>query len=486
MARPIVAALFGLAISSPAWVPVVEQALVSVRAASLATTPHAPMDPLIAWTLLNPDGFGNPSRGNWQWIYNYSIVASTYLGLIPLALLAGIRKRRDVLLAAIAVLLFLVAMNWTPIGRALNAIPPLSLIAQDRLRFVVLFFVATIAARVVDRVPRVRVAIASLAILGAAVWLLKAKWGITLGPQSAIGTIALAAFVLVAILRPRFAPAAALIATVVELFTFNIGFNVPVSRAYFAPSTPLLEKLRELTRGAEPSRIVGHDWTFLPNAAAQYGFEDIRGNDPMASARYARTFETFAAKDASDVKRVQDLDHPALAFLGVRFALTDPSVTLSPAWVLRYEGPDGKLYESTRWQRRFFGLSAGDVKIGAIVQESPTKLRVGIEAAQPTVIQSSQVDARGWRVRGAMKVETTEDPFIRFRVPAGKHTVTLRYLPWSFYGSCLVALLALYIGAHGTLATGRAHRLSDARGVRRGLHPEGDRDAADDDAPRDH
>ena len=93
--RAFAVALAGLAIASHAWVPVVEQALLSVRAASLATTPHAAMNPLVAWLLLSPDGFGNPSRGTWSWIYNYSVVAPTYLGLLPLALLAGARRGRD-------------------------------------------------------------------------------------------------------------------------------------------------------------------------------------------------------------------------------------------------------------------------------------------------------------------------------------------------------------------------------------------------------
>ncbi|HEU4887361.1 MAG TPA: hypothetical protein VFV49_05700, partial [Thermoanaerobaculia bacterium] len=94
--RPLLAAVIGLAIAAPAWVPVVDQALRSTRAASLAVAPHATIRPVAAWLLLNPDGFGNPSRGTWQWIYNYAVVAPMYLGLLPLALAAAARKRREV------------------------------------------------------------------------------------------------------------------------------------------------------------------------------------------------------------------------------------------------------------------------------------------------------------------------------------------------------------------------------------------------------
>jgi hypothetical protein len=440
-ARAIAAAILGLALAAPAWVPVIEQALRSTRAATLATAPHATIRTTAAWLLLNPDGFGNPSRGNWQWLYNYSVVAPMYLGLLPLALAFAARKKRELLLVAIAAVLFLIAMNWTFIGHAFNAVPPMNLIAQDRLRFVVLFFVAIVAARVVDRWSAAA-AVAALPILGAAIWLLHNRWGIALGPQSAAGVIALALFLIVAIARPRLAPIAAACAIVVELFTFNAGFNALVPRAYFAPKLPILEKARELARG-EPSRTVGHDWTLMPNAASQYQLEDVRGSDPMASADYARFFERIAADDpSSDVLRVQDTDHPALPFLGVRFLMTDSSFTPPTAWQLRYEGPDGKLYESTRWQRRFFA-PRGDARIGRIVQERPSRVTVEIDAPNGAFIASSQSAAPGWRVHGATNVVRLHDAFLGFRVAPGRHVVTLTYAPSSFYWSLLATLLAL-------------------------------------------
>jgi len=444
LARVAAAVPLGMALSAPAWVPVVEQALHSVRAASLAAAAHGSMNPLTAWLFLNPDVFGNPSRGNWQWIDNYSIVAPTYLGLIPLALLAGARRRRDLQLLAAAVVLFLVAMNWTFLGHAINAVPPMSFIAQDRLRFVVVFFAAILAARTVDRVPRLAVAASGIALLAAAIWLLHAKWGVTLGPQSAAGAIALALFLAVALARPRWAPIAAAVAVTIELFAFNSGFNVLTSRAYYRPALPILERLQELSRG-EPSRMVGYDWTLLPNAAAQYRLEDVRGSDPMALASYARFFDQVAVHDAGDVKRVQEVDHPALAFLGVRFLIAGPTYTAPPSWTLRYEGPDGKLFEAMRWQRRFFAPH-GDARIGAIVQESPTRIRVDIDAPHGAFIASSQVAAPGWRVTGSsgrLRIVRLHDTWIGFQVPPGQQRITLRYLPVTFYSSIVVALFAL-------------------------------------------
>ena len=453
--RAIAAAVFGLALSAPAWVPVIEQALVSVRAAALATSAHAPMPTVVAWLLLNPDGFGNPARGTWQWIYNYSMVAPTYLGLLPLALLAGARRSREIALLIAAAVLFLIAMNWTAIGHAVNALPPFSLVAQDRLRFVVLFVVAIVAARVVDRISREglrdwRVAPGALALLAGAGWLLREKWAVTLGPASAAGVIALAAFLIVLFVRPRSAALFACVAVVAELFAFNIGFNVPVPAAYYRPSLPIIETLQTLS-GDEPSRIVGHDWTLLPNAASQYGFEDIRGHDPMALASYTTFFKTIAADDpSSDVLRVQNVAHPALANLGVRFLMTGPSFDAPPGWVLRYEGPEGKLYESTHWKRRFF-VARGSATIGRIEQEAPTRISVDIDAREPSFIASSQVLSRDWRIAGGRPIVPVEGTFIGFDVPAGRQRVTLEYAPRSFTLSLAVAAAALLLLAAATL-----------------------------------
>jgi hypothetical protein len=435
--RPLLAALAGAALSAPAWVPVLEQVLLSARVAALAATAHPSLHPYVAYLFLNPDAFGNPARGTWSWVSNYSVVAPTYLGLIPLALLPGARGRRELTLVTTSALLFIVAMNWTPFGHALNAIPPLSLIAPDRLRVVVLFFVAIVAARVLDRTRKVEVIVTGVAILAGAIWLLHAKWNVTLDWRSTAGAIALGAF-LIAYTFQR-ARLVATIAIIAELFFFNAHFNALASRAYYKPKLPILTTLQQLSKG-EPSRIVGHDWTFLPNAAAQYGLEDIRGTDPMALATYERLLGTLAVQDpATDVKRIQDVEQPALDRLNVRFLIADPQLTPSSNWLLRYEGPDGKLFERAKWQRRFF---SDDANVGAITELSATKLRVEIDSPRDgAVVHSSQIAAPGWRVRGASMF--VEEPFIAFRVPAGRSVVTLTYAPLSFYASCVVAMLAL-------------------------------------------
>ena len=84
-----------------------------------------------------------------------------------------------------------VAMNWIPL---LDAVPPFSFSANDRLRFVAIFFAAILSARIVDRRRSVRtpvLLIAPLIVLGLATHVFMRQYGVTLSPISAVGIISL-------------------------------------------------------------------------------------------------------------------------------------------------------------------------------------------------------------------------------------------------------------------------------------------------------
>src|SRR5207244_11394371 len=80
----------GLALSAPAWVPVLEQVRFSARYAAMRHGESFGTLPATAlWALVMPNGFGNPVRHNWSWIGQYAGVAISYAGLLPLALFAA-------------------------------------------------------------------------------------------------------------------------------------------------------------------------------------------------------------------------------------------------------------------------------------------------------------------------------------------------------------------------------------------------------------
>ncbi|HEY8131654.1 MAG TPA: YfhO family protein, partial [Thermoanaerobaculia bacterium] len=431
-------ALAGACLSASAFLPVFEEVLHSQRLVALTTgVRHAVVYPAATlWVLLNPDGFGNPALGNWRWYMHYIMVAPLYLGLIPLtliplALLPGFSRRDRVLLAIVLVMLLL-AMNWTLLGQLLHKVPPFTFAANDRLRFVAIFFTAILSARIVDRLARIRslLPIVSLiVVLTLAIYVFVRQFGTTLSVISSIGIVAVFGFWITWFLKKQKAlPTVALIATSIELIVFNWPFNAMTSREYYEPQLPIIDAIHR-QQPLEPFRIVGADWTFLPNASAQYRLEDIRGSDPMAWAPYTEFFRLIQAPGQElDVGRVIDVNHPAVRFLNVLFLVAEPESSFPSPWRRIYRGPDGDLYRHDRAIPRFFapttivgprdlrtiadfgdvcvveGLRQNEVRtnsrlIGMWLREmNPQRFRMAIDAAGPLFIASSQPAAPGWKV----------------------------------------------------------------------------------------
>jgi len=426
----------GLALSAPAWVPVLEQIRISARLADLRSGITFGRIPYAAvWALVAPNGFGNPLRHNDSWFVNYATVATSYVGLLPLALfiVATFSRRtpwRDRLLAVAAIALFLIALDWTFLGHAMNAIPPFSFAANDKLRFVCVFFVAIVAARQVERV-RWSVAIAAIPIAALLLYVFHARSAV-MRPIDLIGLAAIAVFV--ALPRPW-----AAVAVAVELFAMNVSFNALVSAKYFAPSLPIVDAIRAHEPN-EPFRIVGHDWTLLPNASAQYGLEDIRGSDPMAFAGYEAFLRAFTVQETGTwVRRVVDVERPELDFLNVRFLLAEPNAAFGGKWRLLYRGKDGTLFENSQVQPRFVGAAN-------VEEVGPAEYRMS--ATGPLEVVSSESAGPGWLLeidgqRAAL--HTNRGAFLGWHVPSGNHRIRLVYRPLSYRLSLFAAILALAI-----------------------------------------
>lgn len=449
--NPLIGSILGLALSAPTWVPVLEQVLLSTRLADLRRLGgHPEMYPLTAiWAMVSPNGFGNPVRGNWSWFFNYSSVAASYVGLLVLALVgtALLSRRtalRDRLWIAWAALLWLIAMMWTPIGAALNRVPPFAITANDKLRFAALFIAAIAAAACLDRLREKRswwLVVFALPLAGASLYVYRAKAAL-LRPVDLAGVIALFLLLVAAYTARRAVPAIAFIAIAVELFLLNQGFNALVDAKYYRPELPIVSALRRLAP-PEPYRIAGFDWAFLPNASTQYGLEDVRGSDPMSFAAYTEILKPLVVDDPSiDVDRVVNVDHPLLDELNVRFLMAEPGASFGGRWGQVYSGPDGTLFENGAWRRRFF-VAAGDATL-RVRQTSPTRFVIDVDARKPSRIGSSQI-ARGWAVlidQQGVKSTSAGSTFIAFAAPAGHSTVEAAYRPPAFYGSLPLTLAA--------------------------------------------
>jgi hypothetical protein len=437
---PVVGAISGLALSAPAWVPVLEQVLLSTRLAELrrygghvATYPYT-----AAWAMVSPNGFGNPVRHNWNWIFNYSIVAASYVGLILLALFAtalflrrtGMRER---LWALYAVLLWLIALGWSPVGKLFNAIPPFSITANDKLRFVALFLAAVVAARLLDQFSR-WFALCAVLFAGAAIYV----YALRPSAQRPWDLIAPATVLLLAFLPKRLIPAGAFVLLTLDLFVLNSGFNALVDGRYYRPELPVVQALRRIAP-AEPYRIAGFDWMFLPNASVQYGLEDVRGSDPMSYDAYTELLKPIVVDDRSiDFDRVVNVNHPLLDRLNVRYLMTEPGYEPGGRWRPVYRGADGSLFENPSALSRFY-IKEGDGDV-AVRQSAPGRFVLRVRARTPVRIASSVVAGPGWSVSQG---KHDDDVFIGLRLDAGEQIVQVAYRPWSFWSSVPVALIAI-------------------------------------------
>ncbi|MEO8034743.1 MAG: YfhO family protein [Acidobacteriota bacterium] len=449
---PLSGALCGAAIALPIWLPAAQQVLLSTRYADLrAAKAMAPIPFTAIWAMLNPNGFGNPARHNWSWILNYMTVSESYVGLLVLVLFgcAAVSRHttgRSRAWIVAAVVLFLVAMNWTPIGHLLNAVPPLSVAANDKLRFVTCFLAACVAAKFVDGAEveaRLNLVLVSLPLAGLAIYVYEKQLRL-LRPSDLAGVAAVSLFLAAAIWPGRRrAPAwTACVLTTAELFAFNANFNRLVDAKYFRPSLPIIAALWQHAP-REPFRVTGYDWVFLPNAAAQYGLEDIRGSDPMSYASYTRVLGKIAAVEpGTDVARVIDVEGPLIDFLNTRFLLAEPGASPREKWQLLYRGADGSLFENRRVQPRFFAPGA---RVG-IEARSSSEFRLRISTPKPVRIESSQPLGPGWMVSlgGAqVSLRRVNEAFMGFDVPAGESEAVVSYMPMAFYGALPVALAGL-------------------------------------------
>ena len=422
----------GLALSAPAWVPVLEQIRLSARYAAIRQGETFGTLPLTAlWAVVMPNGFGNPVRHNWSWIGQYAGVAISYAGLLPLALFAAAlvapkTSRRDRALGIVAIALFVIAMDWTPVSR----LPPFSFVANDKLRCVAIFFAIVVAAKALDVSRRV-LAITAVPLALLAMYAYRAHPAL-MRPVDLAGAAAVVAF----LLMPRWS-AAALVG--IELFALNAGFNALVPQKYFRPPLPIVEALRSHAP-AEPFRVAGLDWTFLPNASAQYGLEDIRGSDPMAFVSYDSYLQRFTVQEAGTwVRRVVDPQAAELDFLNVRYLMTDPSVAPGGRWKELYRGPDGGLYENPAARPRFFSETA---EVRDIRQVRPGEFTMRVKAPAAATVSSSEVAAPGRRVIVNGKRAEVSSAFISFQVPAGESLIRVEYRPVSYWASVVIAAVA--------------------------------------------
>jgi hypothetical protein len=253
------------------------------------------------------------------------------------------------------------------------------------------------------------------------------------------------------------------------------------SRAFYPP----LKALDVIPRKA-PDRFTAAGFTFVPNMAALYELEDVRGYEAMTFKPLFDTFGLWCVHQPVWFNRVDDLTRPFLSFLNVRYALAATGHPPPPGWKVLFRGAEGQLFEnpgalprafvprSLRYEPdpgrqvalmeaiRDFGVEGvvgeaspptkrreaqdnGEASV-RIASYEPQRMVLEVDAREPALIATSVTAWPGWRLSedgGSSRLVSYNHAFLAFRVPPGRHTAVLRYLPASFVAGSAISTVTL-------------------------------------------
>ncbi len=270
---------------------------------------------------------------------------------------------------------------------------------------------------------------------------------------------------------------------------FEAGRLYPTfpNRAFYPP----LAVLDPIPRDA-PYRFTALGFTFIPDIAALYELEDVRGYEAMTFQALTETFPLWCVPQPVWFNRVDDPTRPFLSFLNVRWVLSPVDSGVPSGWKVLSEGDGVRLLENPAALERAFvprllrreegddserqalssitdfaerGVVAGPSSGGwipngraslRIESYRPQRLELAIDARSKTVVGTSIPRWPGWR----LEVDGRTAPlfrynhaFLGFEVPPGRRRIVLRYLPAGFLAgatislataaTCLVALAAM-------------------------------------------
>jgi hypothetical protein len=259
------------------------------------------------------------------------------------------------------------------------------------------------------------------------------------------------------------------------------------SRAFYPPL-----RLFDAIPKAAPDRMTALGFTFIPNIAALYEVEDVRGYEAMTFKPLFETFPVWCVAQPVWYNRVDDPTKPFLSFLNVRYVMASPDHLPPEGWRTLYKGDEGQLFENPRVLPRAFvprllryepdgvwqvallrgihdfadeGIIGEDRPAGASGNEArangearvriafygPQRMTLEVNARQPAFVATSMTAWPGWKltVDGARTpLVPYNHAFLGFRVPSGLHTAVLRYMPDSFVAGAVISLVSLAAGLY--------------------------------------
>ena len=250
----------------------------------------------------------------------------------------------------------------------------------------------------------------------------------------------------------------------------------------FYPPLPILAGI---PRGV-PARMTALGNAFIPNAAAVYGLEDVRGYEAMTLGTFWQTYPSWCVSQGFWFNRIDDPTTPFLAFLNVRWVLTPLDAPVPAGWTVLSESDGLRLLENPGALARVFvpafyrgepdsgkrlaligevqdfgqrGVIATDTG-GIWIENGRARVTidsydaqtigVNVEAESAALVGTSITNWPGWkadldgRPTGAISFNHA---FLAFRVPPGSHRLSVHYAPDGFRYGAAISLATVAVGA---------------------------------------
>ena len=286
---------------------------------------------------------------------------------LALAALVLARKRRDTwFFFGFFLFMACAGLNAFPVGDLLHALPLFNIALNDRLAFAAVFALCVLAGFAVDSAHAeghlarrstapVIVLCVGIAIAAGATLLRDGEIRAGTDPSLML-TLTLAELVPLVLLALALAfrvhPAAILALLLIQRTLSDGGIYPVLPEKMFYPEVPLLRQIRN--DPATPFRIVGLEYALVPDTAALYGLEDVRGYEAMTFERLHDTFPLWCRTQPVWFNIVEDKSRSFLSFLNVKYAIGSKIFGPDDQWKLLLEDRESRLFENTRVMPRAF------------------------------------------------------------------------------------------------------------------------------------
>ena len=405
-------------------------------------------------------------------------LALTALALAP-------RRRETWFFFIAAVICGWIGLNAAPLSEWLHKVPLFDITINDRLSFAAAFSLAMLAAIAAHHWPSTsRRAFAAAAIVGAtflAVSILTASVydsRIALGVKPGlILTLTIAALVplaitalLLALRTPERIALPLVLGMLLIARTLEDGRIYPVlPQKVFYPPTPILTAMQN--DKSEPFRMGAMHFMFLPDAAALYGLEDVRGYEAMTFLRLAETYAFWSTHMPASYNNVADKTRPFLSLINMKYLIALPNEQPDEQWKVVLEDRNARLLQNTkviprafiprrvRYEKRqdevLYGMSQqtdfadiawivapeyppheiGNGRGSLVTKRHGRTWDITADMLEDGWIVLTESAWKGWRAYvDGKRVQTkyADHAFLGVFVPQGKHEVRIVYQPESF------------------------------------------------------